>query len=469
MKILLVEDNRDLAENFIEIFTNEGFQAIHAQSGEEAQQKLTPDILIFIIDLRLPDISGLSLLQKVKQEHHNAEAILLTGDADISSAIEAVRAGAFAYLIKPVATPELLLTVERARDKIKLRLLSEELEVALRFSERRYRTIVEMVPALIVALDHEFFIQFANQATEEVSGYSRGELAGKRFREVFGFDANPEHQEFEGSFTNRTQQSYLILWRWTQAISSPDSRQEWLFYVGTDVTKLRKLERERHAADRLAVMGKMTAGLAHEIRNPLNAALLQLMLLSRKQDKLPPELGGPLQIPLILIQSELERLNVLLTDFLSLAKPKEYQKKLVALPDLLSRVISLQQEVAQQHNVSLRLRCPPRLQTLGDIHALQQVFINLIKNAIEAAASAVEVSVSLQGDKIVVEIKDDGLGINKETAEHIFEPFFTTKAQGTGLGLVIVHSIIIAHGGAITISSNDDARGAVARVQLQRA
>ena len=469
MKILLVEDNQALAENFIEIFTEEGFETLHARSGEEAQEKITPDILIFIIDLRLPDISGLSLLQRVKQRHHNAEAILLTGDADISSAIEAVRAGAFAYLIKPVATPELLLTVERAREKIKLRLLSEELEVALRFSERRYRTIVEMVPALIVALDHEFIIRFINQATEEVSGYSRGELSGRRFREVFGFEANPEHQEFEGSFTNRSQQSYLILWRWTQAISSPDNKREWLFYVGTDVTKLRKLERERHVADRLAVVGKMTAGLAHEIRNPLNAALLQLALLARKQERLPPELGGSLQKPLGLIQSELERLNVLLADFLSLAKPKEYQKKSISLQELLNRVVSLQREVAQQHNVSLQLRCPLQLQTLGDIHALQQVFLNLIKNAIEAAASSVEVSVSQQGDKITIEIKDDGQGISRETAEHLFEPFFTTKAQGTGLGLVIVHSIIMAHGGFIAISSPPGTKGAVAQIQLQSA
>jgi PAS domain S-box-containing protein len=469
MKILLVEDNLALADNFIELFASEGFQAIHAQSGEEAQQKLTSDTLIFIIDLRLPDISGLSLLQKVKQEHHNAEAILLTGDADISSAIEAVRAGAFAYLIKPVATPELLLTVERAREKIKLRLLSEELEMALRFSERRYRTIVEMVPALIVALDHEFVIQFANQATEKISGYPRGELAGKSFSDVFGFQANPAHQEFEGSFINRTQQPYLILWRWTQAVSSPDTKQEWLFYVGTDVTTLRKLERERHVADRLAVVGKMTAGLAHEIRNPLNAALLQLTLLSRKQERLPPEIGSALQKPVGLIQSELERLNVLLTDFLSLAKPKEYQKRLVSIQDLLTHVVALQQEVAGQHKVSLRLYSPLALHTLGDAYALQQVFINLIKNAIEAATSSVEVIVSLLGDKITVEIKDDGKGISKETLEHIFEPFFTTKAQGTGLGLVIVHSIIMAHGGSIGLSSPEGAKGAVAQVQLQSA
>jgi signal transduction histidine kinase len=75
--------------------------------------------------------------------------------------------------------------------------------------------------------------------------------------------------------------------------------------------------------------------------------------------------------------------------------------------------------------------------------------------------------VSLQGDKITVEIKDDGKGISQETSEHIFEPFFTTKAQGTGLGLVIVHSIIMAHGGSIGLSSPESAKGAVAQVQLQ--
>jgi PAS domain S-box-containing protein len=466
VKILLIEDNIALADNFIEIFSGEGFEVFHARTGEEAQRLINSEFLLFVIDLRLPDTSGLSLLQSIKKSQPNSEAILLTGDADISSAIEAVRAGAFAYLLKPVSIPELLLTVERAAEKIHLRLLSVELEAALRHSEERYRSIVEMVPALIVALDRERSIVFANNAVEGVSGYTREALTGKKFDEIFSLQTNPNIQEFESHFTNHRQQHFMILWRWTQATSSLKNKEEVIFYVGTDVTHIRRLERERQVAERLAVVGKMTAGLAHEIRNPLNAALLQLALLSRKQEKLPQETSASLQRHLGLVQSELERLNVLLADFLSLAKPKEYQKVPIPVDEILHRVISLQQEVAQQRDIKIHLQCPPKLSTMGDQNALQQVFLNLFKNALEAARSQIDVSAYSQEDRIHIKIKDDGPGISKEAAEHIFEPFFTTKAQGTGLGLVIVHSIILAHGGSISITSPAPGEGAVALVQL---
>lgn len=463
MKLLLVEDNVALAENLIELFSDEGFTILHAQTGREARQIAKDGFDLAIIDLRLPDISGTALLQELSQVSPEAESVLLTGDADVASAAEAVRAGAFAYLIKPIATAELLLTMERASEQVKLRKLSKELQVALKRSEEQHRNIVEKVPALIVAVDASRTVRLVNRAVEETTGYTREELEGRPFGEIFGQDAAPtETTSYERSLTNQKGQTRRILWRWTGSAEEG-------FYLGTDVTELRRLERARARAERLAVVGKMTAGLAHEIRNPLNAALLQLQLLSRRHEKLPKEMQTPLQGPLHLIQTELERLNILLTDFLSLAKPKEYQRVPVSLHELLSRVIALHTEVAKQRKISLKLRVEPKLRAQGDPEALQQVFVNLMKNALEAAKSAIEVGAVIHEERVIVTVEDDGTGISKEIAEHLFEPFYTTKAQGTGLGLTIVHSIVLAHGGEISLSSRAPKEGTTAKVTLLQA
>jgi PAS domain S-box-containing protein len=494
MRLLIVEDNEALSENLSELFVAEGFEVLCAKNGQEALQKAAQGFEIAILDLRLPDTTGTVLLQKLKEFAPDAEALLLTGDADVASAIAAVRAGAFAYLIKPVDIPELLLTTERAHEQVKLRLLSKELQAALKRSEQKHRTIVETVPALIIALDKADFIRLANHSVANVTGVSREDLLGRSFREVFGHGAEviqakrPEHEE---KFINQQGQTRYILWRWThsnqdeieqdkrreddfepEALSSqpgaPYEQEENLFLTGTDVTELRRLERERNVSERLAVVGKMTAGLAHEIRNPLNAALLQLTLLSRRQEKLAPEIREAYQEPLSLVRVELERLSSLLTDFLSLARPREYQLTPVLLEELLNNVLALQTEVARQRGISLKLRSLGKLAVLGDKGALQQVFVNLIKNALEAAVSFVEVSAIAQEDRVIVSIEDDGSGISSEAAEHIFDPFFTTKPQGTGLGLAIVHFIVIAHGGEVNLSTKTNSPGVIASVSLRR-
>ncbi|WP_373047711.1 ATP-binding protein [Vulgatibacter sp.] len=475
MKILLVEDNEELAENLAEIFVDEGHEVAFAANGREALLAAREPFDLALLDVRLPDALGTALLPQLKEMVPSSEVIVSTGNADLQSAIEALRGGAFAYLTKPVGVEELILTTRRALERVQLRRLSESLRAELEESERRHRDIVEAVQAMIVALGRDYKIRFANRQAEELSGWPREELVGRDYFEVFApqsqrdarrarvraaFDGfNPE---LEVDIVTRTGAVRRVQMRWTRQASGGE---DLIYGMGLDVTRQRELERKARTSEKLAAVGTLAAGLAHEIRNPLNAAGLQLSLLSRRIGKLPEHERSNLEQPLELVRAELSRLNSLLGDFLAFARPREYTRYPIDLSALVGRVVEFDGQSALQGGKKLASSIEPGVAVLGDADALHQVFVNLLKNGLEAATTQVDVHLVVEDGRAVLTFRDDGPGIPRDVLARLFEPFFTTKPQGTGLGLAIVHTIVTAHGGEVGISAPAEG-GTVARVSL---
>jgi signal transduction histidine kinase len=214
---------------------------------------------------------------------------------------------------------------------------------------------------------------------------------------------------------------------------------------------------------RMAAVGTLTAGLSHEIRNPLNAAMLQLAVLERRVRRLPAaEQGGVLE-PLVLVRDEIRRLDHLLEDLLQYARPRELQRKPVDVASLVERVAQLLTSDADARGVSLVRAVEPGLTASGDEGRLREVVINLVLNALDASERGGEIRVlarKLGPTELELSVEDDGAGIDPDQREKIFEPFYTTKAQGTGLGLAIVHSIVTQHRGSLRLESS--ARGGTA-------
>ena len=337
-RILLVDDNPALLENLQEILEGQGYQVLAAATAQQAMERARGGFEVAIVDLRLPDQSGTSLATRLRETAPEGEIVLLTGFASLETAIAAVRAGAFAYLVKPCSTPELLLTIEQALLRVRL----------------------------------------------------HGEK--------------------------------------------------------------RELARRTQVAEKLAAVGTMTAGLSHEIRNPLNAAGLQLVVLERGIRKLAPDLQGTLLSPLGLVRDEIKRLEHLLEDFLQFARPREMRGSPISLAEPVEAVLGLLAGDAERRNIALESRLEPGLQISGETERLRQVLMNLALNALEAtpAAGRVRVSAHREQAEVVLWIDDSGPGITAEARGRIFEPFFTTKPGGSGLGLPIVHAIITQHGGSIT-------------------
>ncbi|WP_224360982.1 sensor histidine kinase [Hyalangium versicolor] len=352
-RVLVVDDNAAFLDNLQELLGDAGYEVRIAESCRAARECAKDGFDVALVDLRLPDGDGTALAAELKQELPESEVVLLTGFATLETAVEAVRAGACAYLMKPCAPQDLLLTLEQAMRQVRL------------------------------------------------------------------------HAE------------------------------------------KRELARRAQVTEKLAAVGTMTAGLSHEIRNPLNAAALQLSVLERRVRKLSEAQQGPLLEPLSLVRDEIRRLDHILEDFLQFARPRDFRPEPVEVEPLLRRVVDLLGGQAEARKVRLeRVGAASTARVPGEEERLRQVLINLALNALEATPAGGEVRISAgeDGQSVWVTVDDTGPGVPSEVRDRIFEPFFTTKAQGSGLGLSIVHSIVTQHGGTLEVG---DAPGGGARFFLR--
>ena len=216
-------------------------------------------------------------------------------------------------------------------------------------------------------------------------------------------------------------------------------------------------------AERLYALGQMSAGLAHEIRNPLAsiegaAAVVQR---ERESEERRKEF-------LDIIQKESRRLNQLLTRFLNFARPGPPDLKAVEIDGLLSSVILLAQHAGETSRWDLKKDIQPGLSRLVcDPEQLKQVLLNLVMNAIQATpqGGTVLVSVREDGNNVAIDISDQGCGIEKDCLDRVFDPFFTTKQTGTGLGLSSAHQIVSQHGGTLMACRNSP-DGVTMRISL---
>lgn len=228
-------------------------------------------------------------------------------------------------------------------------------------------------------------------------------------------------------------------------------------------------------SDRLALLGTLAAGLAHEIKNPLGGIKGASQLLRR-------EVADDLSLVECtdIVIREVDRIDKLLEQLLDLSRPPTLHMDLLNIHELLDHVLFLERQAVQKGDVTIRKYFDPSLPLInGDKAQLIQVFMNLIKNSLEAmdGKGCLTISTRMETDYhireqgrdrgkfIRVDIEDNGPGIKEEHFPHIFSPFFTTKSSGTGLGLAICHRIIKEHGGLIQVESREG-KGAALKVLL---
>jgi signal transduction histidine kinase len=226
-------------------------------------------------------------------------------------------------------------------------------------------------------------------------------------------------------------------------------------------------EREhRIQSDRLTAIQTMSAGLAHEVRNPLNSAKLQLELLERRlrREHDDPRLVEPIE----LAYHEIERLTRLLNEFLAFARPADLDLGKHDVVEIAQTVIAVERGLADKRGATIRLICDPPVIATIDPHKLRQILQNLIRNALEAVSRGGLVTIELRGDedRFYLAVGDNGPGIPPAILNRIYEPFFSTKDGGTGLGMSIVHSMVTLHGGKIRVDTGS--RGTRFEVDMPR-
>jgi two-component system nitrogen regulation sensor histidine kinase GlnL len=341
-------------------------------------------------------------------------------------------------------------------------------------SDQIYANIIDSVGDGVMALDSDGRVILMNPAAEELSGTSRRMAALVPFVDIFRGEALLLELVAKATATGMSVSDHenILLRRSghpcpVSVTVSPLLDRNGLrlgtIVVMRDLTSIRELEDAVRHADRLSGIGTLAAGLAHEIKNPLGGIKGAAQLMGQE---IPPE--SDLHDYLRVMLKETERVNRIVEELLHLAAPRKLRQEPVNLHKVLGDIILLQREVARSRQIAFRTDFDPSIPPiLADEELLTQLFLNLIKNALEAIGTGGEVRVSSrvvaeyrmnqQGEKrarmIAIEVHDTGPGIDREQLEQLFTPFFTTKSGGTGLGLAICQKIVAEHRGMIKVES----------------
>jgi signal transduction histidine kinase len=231
--------------------------------------------------------------------------------------------------------------------------------------------------------------------------------------------------------------------------------------VFTDLTHLKAFEAQMELRAKLSSLGEISAGIAHELRNPMGVIAGYIKLLTKKAD-------NSLKLTVDAISKEVVVMDRIISDFLSFTRPVELTISDIDLKAIIENCTTT--IINKRIDIKLRLDMNGLPVIKGDEVLLRQAFTNLIQNAVEAMPQGGELTVKASpsagssGDFLDVSISDTGHGITENIKEKIFIPFFTTKESGTGLGLAIVHNIVVAHGGNISVDSSD--KGTTFRIRF---
>jgi len=339
--------------------------------------------------------------------------------------------------------------------------ITEKKEMArqLAESQQQYKSLFEYSPDIVYMLDLNGTITNLNTQFEVITGFKREEVIGKhiktllakkyrRFISDFIFSVVEEEKPimYEIQIPHASGEAITL-----QCTSLPiiiNGKKAGIIGYGKDVTTLRKTEERLRRTEKLSVVGELSASVAHEIRNPLTSLKGFVQLIQMEDEKH--------QFYFRIMLDELDRINHIVGELLLLAKPQHLKFSKAAIQRLLHDVVSLLNTEAIYYNVQISTFFPKEdLFIECEPNQLKQVFINIIKNAIEASTKAGLVSIKLERveNQVLLTVQDNGCGISKERLEKIGEPFYSSKEKGTGLGLTVSFNIIQSHKGTIHFES----------------
>jgi PAS domain S-box-containing protein len=325
------------------------------------------------------------------------------------------------------------------------------------------QSIINSLPDKIYEIDENGIITYMSLGLRKGGGIHHREIKGKHFLDF----VTPGYENF-------------VLSKWEAAkkgvydpyeieAKSKDGRKHNLLIttspvIGTnhyilvqrDITEFKNLEKKLYESQKLSALGQLSAGIAHEIRNPLSSIKMSLQILTKRMN---PE-GNDLK-RFKIAEKEVDHLEMLVNNILAFAKPVEPKKMPVDLSKVLEQALALSEKEITDKKIKIQTEFSDVSPVTVDAAMMADAFLNVIRNAVEASKEYGKIKISLRyayenRQSVVVEIEDEGSGIDADDMPHIFNPFFTRKNYGTGLGLSLVKKIIDIHQGIIDIFSKNN-------------
>ncbi|MGI9554202.1 MAG: response regulator [Thermodesulfobacteriota bacterium] len=475
-RILIVDDELLILRIISDILSKEGYEVKTAINFHNASQLLEEEKFdVVITDIRMPEKSGIDLLEHVRKINSDIPVILMTGFASLETAVDAVKQGAHDYLTKPLDFNKLKRIVSQSIERHELlssnkKLVKElqeinsNLEIKVSERTRELLNILNSANESIVTTDLDLIVKTSNPMTVEIYGR---DCVGQKLDELIGgvnfhtiipkILKDPNYiTKHEVKFGDKHLEMSL-----SQLVDFDTKEAFGVIVITDDITDKKKLEVQLLQSAKMSAVGQLAAGVAHEFNNVLSGIVGYTSLAMSRNDV------DKIREDLTVVDKASNRAIEVVRKLLAFSRQKDEKYSLTNLDDVVDDSVSLVSNTLEKEGVKVLKhfgKTPPVKVNQGEI---QQVILNLVINAKHAIDENTEIS---SEEKVIgitteavdnfvkLDISDTGVGIPKENIPKIFEPFFTTKDRnskepGTGLGLPITYAIIERHGGSIDVDS----------------
>ncbi len=468
--VLVIDDEPDIRDGCERILVRMGCRVAKASNGRDGLDLLAREpAAVVLLDLKMPGLSGIEVLPRIKQSHPDTLVIMITGYATLETAVEAMKLGAYDFIPKPFQPDQLRITVGRALERIKLAAEARRLErerrrtlADLHQEQSRIRTIIRALPLGVLVTDPQCNVVLMNPAFRSMVGlepeaqpgrhlaaYLEDEAGLCRLVEDLAREPGGEQRSLEFSPDGQKQ----LLAQGT-VITGDEGEHLGAVLVVMDISPFKAMEE---------LSSEFVAKVSHDLRSPLSTIYLQLsLLLGEGEGQNDPKSRQLLERA----RQRTQSLIHFVRDIMEISRIESQgagQAEPVGLEEVLQSAVEGHLTQAENKKQSLELHLPatPLPPLLGDRLSLESVFNNLISNAVNYTpqGGSINVSARQEGDRLVVEVADTGLGIPQDKLEAIFDKFYRVKTEktryitGTGLGLPIVKSVVDNMGGEIEVKS----------------
>ena len=456
--ILVIDDEKEMRSSLKVLLDHSGFSTVVASSVEQGLNILGQDFFdVVITDFFLQDGTGSDIMKYCREYCPKTRVIVMTGYASLETAVQALRLGAFDYVIKPFDFDLLFHALQRALEHISM---MDEIALA----KERYRALIEDLNEGYLIIK-EGFVHYANSKMADILNCRFDELLKKPFRNFVDYSYQQVIEERINALETAPGAFFMeeVVLRDCKGNTVPaevrltntvgEHVDNGVIVICREITERDVLWNRLVRAERLATMGEMMAAVAHELNNKLTPILGYSEILSAD---LNPE---QLQKAVEGIRSASLGAKRIVSSLLLFARREKPAKTRCDLNDIIKNATGMVGTCIGSSGLNIELELERNLPAvMVDPHQIEQVLTNLMKNSVDALGDEfgrIRIKTAYNTQYVIITLSDNGPGIPEDIIKHVFDPFFSTKQKksGTGLGLSICHGILKEHGGNIEVSS----------------